>query len=142
MVELVKLIVMHRDLPPALALPRVTWEDLQQELYGHGCEDGLFPSVQWGGMAADTAIFMQAVVEASLGNAALSGDQWRIFSKLGAGYSTSRHVGEIVHNAYGCFPSVGVEMIYSARSSMAGDTQLYAAERALNEGITAGVSAR
>jgi hypothetical protein len=141
MVELVKLIVMHRDLPPALALPRVTWEDLQQELYGHGGEDGLFPSVQWGGMASDTAIFMQAAVEASLGNAALSGDQWRIFSKLGAGYSTSRHVGEIVHNSYGCFPSVGVEMIYSARSSVPGDTQLYAAERALNAGITAGVKA-
>lgn len=30
--------------------------------------------------------------------------QFRIFSKLGAGYSSSRSRGEIVSNAYGCFP--------------------------------------
>eukprot|EP01048_Picozoa_sp_COSAG05_P031817 COSAG05_NODE_11832_length_494_cov_0.784810_1_plen_141_part_01 len=123
MLELLKRIVLHRELPPALALPGVTWADLQQELYGHGGGvSSIFPSVQWGGMSADTAIFMQAAAEAALGDTALAGDQWRIFSKLGAGYSTSRQVGEIVHNAYGCFPGAGVEMVYSARSSVAGDT--------------------
>lgn len=30
--------------------------------------------------------------------------KWRIFSKLGAGYSNSRYVGEIVNNAYACLP--------------------------------------
>mgnify|MGYP003385942803 CR=1 FL=1 len=32
---------------------------------------------------------------------------YRIFSKLGAGYSSSRSKGEILSNAYACLPIVG-----------------------------------
>ena len=31
--------------------------------------------------------------------------RFRIFSKLGAGYSSSDYVGEILNNAYACLPS-------------------------------------
>ena len=142
MVELLKRIVLHRELPPDLRLPGVAWEDLQQELYGAGGGAGsLFPTVQLGGMSADTAIFMQEAAEAALGGDAQAGDQWRVFSKLGAGFSTSRRVGEIVHNAYGCFPAAGVELLYSAQASVGEDVALHAAEAALHAGINAGVQA-
>lgn len=144
MVELLKRIVLHRDLPPALRLPGVQWKDVQQELYGSGGgTQSLFPTVEWGGMTADTAIFMQDAAQNVMRHYGdpQTGGEWRIFSKLGAGFSSSRHVGEIVHNAYGCFPAPGVELLYSARASVAGDAELRAAEATLRAGINAGIRA-
>jgi hypothetical protein len=76
---------------------------------------------------------------------------WRIFSKLGAGYSSSRNVGEIMNNAYACLPVLnadgdpvlnsGYEFTLSVRGSVALDYSLYAAENvvmtAVNETISA-----
>ena len=88
------------------------WQDIKNQLYG--AEKSLFfPGLQWGGMSADTATYLQsglnmtAVEEASAG-------RWRIFSKLGNGCSLlgqkaacdyDAH-GEIVSNAYACLPGV------------------------------------
>ena len=142
MVEMLKRIVHHRELPSNLRLPGVKWLDIQQELYGAGGGVGsLFPTVSWGGMSADTAIFMQAAAQANLAERWHEGDMWRIFSKLGAGYSESRQVGEIVHNAYGCFPGASVEILYSARASVPGDIQLARADTALHAGVVAGLKA-
>ncbi len=143
MVELLKRIVLHRELPPGLRLPGVQWADMEQELYGNGGgNESLFPGVFWGGMSADTAIFMQDAAHNTMDNGdPQAGGNWRVFSKLGAGFSSSRHVGEIVHNAYGCFPAAGVELLYSAQASVPGDVELHAAESALRAGITAGVRA-
>jgi hypothetical protein len=66
-------------------------------------ESALFPSVQWGGMTADTSIYLQSALNMSSVQLDASG-QWRIFSKLGAGYSSSRLVGEITNNGYACLP--------------------------------------
>ena len=69
--------------------------------------------VDFGGLTADPAIFIQAALDEALPSSAPSltsslsnsgmetmdiatGGRWRIFSKLGAGYSSSRSVGEIV----------------------------------------------
>lgn len=143
MVELLKRIVLHRELPAGLRLPGVQWTDVQQELYGTGGgAESLFPTVQWGGMSADTAIFMQDAMQNAMSHGdPQAGGAWRVFSKLGAGFSSSRRVGEIVHNAYGCFPAAGVELLYSAEASVAGDVELHAAESALRSGINAGVRA-
>lgn len=59
----------------------------------------------------------------------VSNGQWRIFSKRGNGYSTSRLVGEIVTNAYLCLPDAsmqggGVEVSFSGKGSVPGDTSL------------------
>lgn len=73
--------------------------------YGADLADSsLFPSVQWGGMTADTSIFLQSALNISDVQLQSNGN-WRIFSKLGAGFSSSRLVGEITNNAYACLPS-------------------------------------
>ncbi len=61
-----------------------------------------FPGERWGGMTADTAVFLQTALNSSL--LLTESTSWRIFSKLGAGYSSSRSRGEIVSNAYSCLP--------------------------------------
>jgi hypothetical protein len=72
--------------------------------YGAGSDhSALFPEVQWGGMTACTSIFVQSALNMTETEIASSG-RWRIFSKLGAGYSSSRGRGEVMNNAYACLP--------------------------------------
>ena len=42
----------------------------------------LFPSTSWGGMSADTAIYVQSALDINTVEIESDG-QWRIFSKLG-----------------------------------------------------------
>lgn len=64
-------------------------------------------------------------------------DQWRIFSKLGAGWSTSRYRGEIVGNAYACIPHYdssdkakgGYEFTITIRGSVPNDSSLKEVEQ-------------
>lgn len=136
--ELTRRIAMHRDIPPSIRFPGMEWQDAQNILMG--AESSLlFSNVQWGGMSTDTAIFLQqslgnmtAIDEASRGT-------WRIFSKLGAGYSSSRSVGEIVSNAYACLPNIGMggqgkvdgtgfEFTINVRGSQPNDSSLLKAQ--------------
>ena len=88
-------------------------------------------------MTADTAIFVQS----ALNRTRLQQQQnWRIFSKLGAGYSTSRNRGEIITTAHVCLPATvdtnssfpvkaaALEFSLSVRGSVLGDTSLQAAQ--------------
>ena len=116
-VELTRRLVLHREIDPQYRFPEVEWQDVKEILYGAGDESLLFPGQKWGGMTADTAIFLQTALGiGGNGRGTIPGDdreirspkvpfnsnnEWRIFSKLGAGFSTSRYVGEIVTNAYG-----------------------------------------
>jgi hypothetical protein len=86
-------------------------------------------------MTADTAIFLQSTeqVNALLSNSATHQNQWRIFSKLGAGYSTSRYRGEIISNVYACIPQFdetgkeavgGYEFTITVRGSVSYDSSL------------------
>jgi hypothetical protein len=54
-------------------------------------------------MTACTSIFVQSALNMTETEIASSG-RWRIFSKLGAGYSSSRGRGEVMNNAYACLP--------------------------------------
>ena len=155
--ELVRRLVQHRDLQPDLQFPGVRWADIQQLLYGAGGIRGsLFPGQRWGGMTADTAIFVQSALNMSAVQKMSQGN-WRIFSKLGAGYSTSREVGEIVTTASACVPLASpregeqereqayVEFSLSVRGSAPNDPSLERAQklvwdavRLLVEGVTAG----
>jgi hypothetical protein len=57
---------------------------------------------------------------------AASDGQWRIFSKLGYGFSSTRNVTEMLNTGYVCLPSIaamnsnGAEFIISARSQTNG----------------------
>lgn len=133
--EMTRRLVLHRELDSQYRYPGLQWKDVQQILYGAGNNSIFFPSQSWGGMTADTAIFLQTAMEKasadSHGGRNLS-DSWRIFSKLGAGYSTSRGRGEIVTTAYGCFPASegtdGVELTVTCRGSVVGDVTLKTVE--------------
>ena len=142
-------LALHREVAPALALPNATWEDAAALLYGAE-ESALFPGVAWGGLAADPAIFIQSGLEKALEATGVpnggdplgalaamdqaTGGAWRVHSKLGAGYSTSRSVGEVVTAGYGCVPfgggggGGGWEFTVAARASVALDTDLSGAE--------------
>eukprot|EP01032_Pedospumella_encystans_P009522 gene9522-11200_t len=141
--ELVRRIALHREIPKGLKFPGAEWADMQNILYG-AANSTLFPGQVWGGMTADTAIYTQSGVD--LSNLLSNWDQdnnsqWRVFSKLGAGYSSDRSRGEIVSNAYTCLPRYeagsstavgGIEFTIAARSSVAQDSSLNKAEDKLH----------
>lgn len=54
-------------------------------------------------MSADISVFVQSALNITEVENASQG-KFRIFSKLGDGWSTSRYRGEIVLNAYSCLP--------------------------------------
>ena len=82
-----------------------------------------------------------------------------MFSKLGAGYSTSRSVGEIVTAGYACVPAFdfsddqyecsdcdgpsygGLEFALAARASVSGDTLLVGAQERVRAAVDAAVGA-
>ena len=81
------------------------WEDAQELLYGSN--QSVFDGLQWGGASMSTDVYVQQSIANSIGMRNMSEqaeDQWRIFSKLGAGHSDTRGVNEIVVNAYACLP--------------------------------------
>ena len=138
--EMVRRFVLFQDTAPQNRWPNMTYSDSLDVLYGAD-PSVFFPGLQWGGMTADPSIFVQGSVNITSVELE-SGGNWRIFSKLGAGYSGSRNRGEIVNNAYVCFPVVdgegkpvvgkGHEFIISARSSVPNDLYLYGAQKELH----------
>lgn len=142
-VELVRRLAQHREIAPHLQFPNTTWPDIQQILYGAGGgRESLFPTEAWGGMTADTAIFVQSASAVNLTRIdEASSGQWRLFSKLGAGYSTPRTKGEIITNAYACLPipkgdidaltEGGIEISLSVRASEVFDVTLERAQEAV-----------
>lgn len=140
--ELVRRLAQHREISPRMRFPNTTWIDIQQILYGTGGgQESLFPTETWGGMTADTAIFVQSSAGVNLTRIdEASSGKWRLFSKLGAGYSTSRTKGEIITNAYACLPiqkgdinaatEGGIEISLSVRASESFDATLERAQEA------------
>ena len=83
------------------------WADSAAMMYGAN-SSGMFPGLQWGGLSMGTDVYLQGAVDLQRMDARSHG-LWRIFSKLGAGVSSTAHPGrfEITLNAYGCFPVIG-----------------------------------
>ena len=111
-------------------------------------------------MTADTAIFLQVALE-NLGLLAhkdastyvndTNDTDWRIFSKLGAGYSTSRGRGEIVTSAYACIPPTttggadgnghdGIQVSIVCRGSVVRDVTLVKAQTAVMSSVNEAIS--
>lgn len=111
--EALKRLVLHRE-EPAQRLPGIQWSDLRVLLYGAESSARYGP---WGGMTADTAIYLQAhdmdYVERR------SHGRWRVFSKLGLGSG-----GQFLDVGYACLPVLddqlrpvldwGVELVIAA----------------------------
>jgi hypothetical protein len=92
--ESLKRLVLHLE-EPDQRLPGIQGADIKTLLYGAESSQTYGP---WGGMSADTAIYLQSghdpdyIEERSQG-------QWRIFSKLGLGTS-----GQFLNVGYACLP--------------------------------------
>ena len=115
--EALKRLVMYRE-NPETRLEYSTWEDVKVLLYGAQSSlwyDQKTPQ----GMESDVSVYMQQAVDIDQIEQNTRG-QWRIFSKLGLGFSRG---GEIVHTDYACLPifddmgqpaiDQGVEMVLS-----------------------------
>lgn len=139
----------YPQLPRGLKFPGVENEDIKSLVYG-AVESQLFPELKNGGMTVDTAIFLQSAVNITQVEEESNG-LWRIFSKLGAGYSSTRSRGEIVTTAYACFPSLdsrgnpvsgeGFEFTLSARGSVPNDGTLLQVEKIVLEAVQGAVGA-
>ncbi|MAD61452.1 MAG: hypothetical protein CMH49_08085 [Myxococcales bacterium] len=118
--EALKRVVMYRE-NPETHLEYSTWEDMKVLLYG--AEESMWYDKQTPqGMESDTAVYMQNALDIHAMETASQG-QWRIFSKLGLGFSRG---GEFAHTDYACFPSFvdgepqldqGVELVISLHAS-------------------------
>ena len=96
--EFLKRLVMHRE-DPELAMPYLRWPDVETLLYG--AEDSkLYGPEDPQGMESDTAVYLQNAVDAASLDGSTQG-RWRVFSKLGFGYSRG---GEFVNAGYACIP--------------------------------------
>ena len=124
MAAFLKRLVMHRE-DASTRLPAIQWEDLQVLFYGPTTskwyplpgDNGFAPPRGWGGMSADTGIYLQSAVDIHAVEAASHG-KWRIFSKLGYGESG------LVENGYACLPNGsggGLELAISTHYAQPGD---------------------
>eukprot|EP01031_Cornospumella_fuschlensis_P036464 gene36464-44233_t len=89
--EMVRRLALWREMggEGGAGFPGLTWMDVQHILYGSS-KSVLFPGQLWGGMTADPSIFLQSVpaVQELLSSVdSPNRASYRIFSKLGAGYS-------------------------------------------------------
>jgi len=97
--EALKRIVLHRE-EASQRLPGIQWADIQTLLYGAvGSSKG-----EWGGMSADTAIYLQSGHDIDYLERRSKG-RWRIFSKLGLGSS-----GQFLDVGYACLPVLDDEL--------------------------------
>lgn len=120
--EALRRLVLHRE-EAATRLPGIQWKDLRVLFYG---AEGSGKYGEWGGMSADTAIYLQTGHDIDYLEARSQG-RWRVFSKLGLGTG-----GEFVDVGYGCFPVLdpdakpvpgwGRELVVSAHLPTGGAT--------------------
>lgn len=140
--ELVKRIVLPRELPAAQVFPNTTWRDSQTLLYG-AAPSIMFPKSKWGGMSANSLDMIREGIDMAAMNRRSRG-MYRTFSKDGWGYSSIRDAGEFLYNGYACYPDYsanntvgGVEYVVSARVSVPLDTGVVVATARMREAMAA-----
>jgi hypothetical protein len=94
MAEIVKRLVLHRE-ESSQRLPGIQWADIRVLLYG---ADGSAKYGEWGGMTADSAVYLQAAHDIGYVEERSHG-RWRTFSKLGLGTQ-----GQFLDVGYACMP--------------------------------------
>ena len=116
--EMFRRLVLTDIVDPNYKFPGINRADHHEILYG--TDETIFSGQKWGGMTSDPGIYLQAALEDEIDFDWTWNADWRIFSKLGAGYSSSRHRGEVLTNSYGCLPHVegGLEFTMAIRTSV------------------------
>ena len=93
----------------------MAWEDSEHILYGGWAQDPSLwgtavQGLQWGGASMSSDVYLQRAVGIDGTNTShieqWAREQWRIFSKLGFGFSDERSQFELTLNGYGCFPTL------------------------------------
>lgn len=128
--ELTRRIALHSIIKPSLRFPGLLDVDAESILNGDA-KSSFFPNQINGGMSSDTAIFVQSSLDMKKVETDSLG-KWRIFSKLGDGWSSTREKGEIVNNAYVCLPQIdsqGIEFTINVRGSVSNDYDTSLAEK-------------
>ena len=97
--EALKRLVMYRENPES-NLEFSTWEDVKVLLYGAPASSWYTEEIPQG-MESDPSTYVQEAVDIKALDRESAG-RWRIFSKLGLGFSRG---GEIVHTDYVCLPT-------------------------------------
>ena len=92
----------------------LTWKDASGILYGAPPGAGVYEKLQFGGMSMSSDVYLQRSVQNIEDRRG-----WRIFSKLGFGFSGERMRFEITLNGYLCLPGTrssghGVEFAIAA----------------------------
>jgi hypothetical protein len=100
MAEIIRRLVLHRE-EATTRLPGIQWADLKVLFYG---AEGSKKYGAWGGMSADSAIYIQAGHDIDYLETRSKG-RWRIFSKLGLGTE-----GQFLDVGYACFPVLDDEL--------------------------------
>ena len=95
--EMTRRLVQHEIVDEQFRWPGLSTVDHQTILYGAE-ETLLFDDQKWGGMTSDPGIYLQHALDMNLVNLDIEESDWRIFSKLGGGYSGYRFVGEVTSN--------------------------------------------
>jgi len=94
MADIVRRLAVHRE-EPSYRMPGIQWLDLRVLFYG---AEGSKKYGEWGGMSADTAIYLQTGHDMDYIEKRSHG-RWRIFSKLGLGTG-----GQFLDAGYACMP--------------------------------------
>ena len=84
-----------------MAMPHLQWDDVMTLLYGAEQSSMYRPGVPQG-MEGDTTVYLQQAFDVRAMEERSQG-MWRVFGKLGFGYSRG---GEYVHTGYSCLPSL------------------------------------
>ncbi len=94
MADMMRRLVLHRE-EPTYRMPGLQWLDVRVLFYG---AEGSMKYGEWGGMSADTAVYLQSGHDMNYLEKRSHG-RWRIFSKLGLGTS-----GQFLNVGYACLP--------------------------------------
>jgi hypothetical protein len=127
--EIMRRIVMHREISKSNRIPGFWWKDAKQILYG-SADSTLFKGLEWGGMSSDISTLIQSRLIMDDIQSRSNG-KWRIFDKAGWGFSSAKR-GDVRQNGYACFPvlddngspkpNAGVEFIIATRGTVNGAT--------------------
>ena len=107
-------IVHAREDQPGGGAARIAWEDAAAILYGGSAQEpsafGGGARLQWGGASMSSDVYLQRAAgingSGTAGGSveAAAAEQWRVFSKLGFGFSDTRSQFELALNGYSCLP--------------------------------------
>ena len=117
MAEWLRRIIFSREDKNQINNEYFEWENSKNILYG-AINSTYFPSLQYGGMSMSSDVYLQLGIDDKM-LLNQTTDDWRIFSKLGFGYSSIRKQYEVTLNGYVCLPlhdGNGIEFVISAKT--------------------------